>query len=78
MCEETAFESLPFSTSRADDCFRLSLEIEPERFIKDERRLVVGVSAVIRAKEGGTFFWGLKHCGERPDFHDRESFVIEV
>jgi hypothetical protein len=78
MCEETAFESLPFSTNRADGCFTLSLEIEPERIIEDERRLVVGVSAVIRAKEGGTFFWALTHCGLKPDFHDRESFIIEV
>jgi hypothetical protein len=78
MREETGFESLPFLASRADDCFRLSLEIEPARIIEDERRLVVGVSAVIRDKDGGTSFWALRHCGERPDFHSRESFLIEL
>jgi hypothetical protein len=78
MREETAFESLPFLTGRADDFFTLSLEIEPARIIEDERRLVVGVSAVIRAKDGGTSFWALTHCGLKPDFHSRESFVIEV
>jgi len=78
MREETAFESLPFSTSRADGSFSLSLEIEPARIIEADRQLAVGVSAVIRAKDGGTSFWALTHCGLRPDFHKRESFIIEV
>jgi hypothetical protein len=78
MREETGFESLPFLASRADGCFRLSLEIEPERIIEDERRLVVGVSAVIKGKDGGTSFWGLRHCGAKPDFHSRESFIVEM
>ena len=78
MREETGFESLPFSTSRADDLFILSLEIEPARFIEGVRQVVVGVCAVIRGKDGGTSFWALKHCGSKPDFHERESFVIEV
>jgi hypothetical protein len=78
MREETGFESLPFSTSRADGFFTLSLEIEPARIIEADRRLVVGVGAVIRGKDGGKSFWGLKHCGSKPDFHKRGSFVIEV
>jgi hypothetical protein len=78
MREETGFESLPFSTSRADGSFSLSLEIEPARIIENERQLVVGVGAVIRGKDGGKSFWGLTHCGSKPDFHDREGFVIEV
>lgn len=78
MREETAFESLPFSTNRADGSFSLSLEIEPARFIEADRLLAVGVSAVIKGKDGGTSFWALRHCGERPDFHSRESFVIEL
>jgi len=78
MREETAFESLPFSTSRARGSFSLSLEIEPARFIEADRQLVVAVSAVIRAKDGGTSFWALTHCGSKPDFHNRESFIIEL
>jgi hypothetical protein len=78
MREEAGFESLPFSTSRADGSFTLLLEIEPARIIEDERQVVVGVGAVIRGKDGGRSFWGLTHCGSRPDFHDRASFVIEV
>ena len=78
MREEAAFESLPFSTGRADGALSLSLEIEPARIIEDVRQVVVGVCAVIRAKDGGTSFWALRHCGSKPDFHKRESFVIEV
>ena len=78
MREETAFELLPFSTSRADGSFSLSLEIEPARIIKGDRLLAVGVSAVIRGKDGGKSFWALTHCGSKPDFHDRESFIIEL
>ncbi len=78
MREETGFESLPFLTSCMDGSFSLSLEIEPARIIEDEQQVVVGVCAVIRGKDGGKSFWGLKHCGAKPDFHERESFVIEV
>ncbi len=78
MREETAFASLPFSTSRTDDTFSLSLEIEPARFIKADRQILVGISAVIRAKDGGTSFWALTHCGSKPDFHDRGSFMVEL
>ena len=78
MCEEPAFESLPFSTSRRDSSFSLSLEIEPARFIEADRQILVGISAVIRAKDGGTSFWALTHCGSKPDFHNRESFIVEL
>ena len=44
MREETAFESLPFSTSREHGSFSLSLEIEPARFIEADRQLVMGLS----------------------------------
>ncbi len=78
MREETAFESLPFSTSRAHGFFSVSLQIEPARIIEADRQLAVAVSAVIRGKDGGTSFWGLTHCGSKPDFHNRASFIIEL
>ena len=78
MREEIAFESLPFSTSCAHGCFSVSLEIEPARIVKADRQLAIAISAVIRAKDGGTSFWGLTHCGSKPDFHKRESFIIEL
>ena len=78
MREEPGFESLPFSASCIDGFFTLSLEIEPARIIENERQVVVGVGAVIRGKDGGKSFWGLRHCGAKPDFHERESFAIEV
>ncbi len=78
MCEETAFESLPFSTNREHGSFSLSLEIEPARFIEADRQILVGISAVIKAKDGGTSFWALTHCGSKPDFHNRESFKVEL
>ena len=78
MREETAFESLPVSTSRSRGSFSLSLEIEPAGIIRADKQLVIAVSAVIRAKDGGTSFWALTHCGSKPDFHDRGSFIVEL
>jgi hypothetical protein len=52
--------------------------VEPARIIKADRQILVGISAVIRAKDGGTSFWALTHCGSKPDFHNRESFIVEL
>lgn len=40
--------------------------------------LHIGFSAVIEAADGGLAYWALAHPGERPDFHRRAAFLIEL
>jgi hypothetical protein len=39
--------------------------------------LQLGVTAVIATTVGDLSYWALRHCGEKPDFHLRESFVLK-
>lgn len=40
--------------------------------------LVLGLSAVIEDVDGGLSYWALKHPSAKPDFHHRDSFVLEL
>jgi len=40
--------------------------------------LQLGVSAVVESLTGELSYWALHHPGERPDFHDRRSFVCPL
>ncbi len=39
--------------------------------------MAASLAAVIRTA-GGVFYFALKHCGPKPDFHLRESFVLSL
>ena len=40
--------------------------------------LFIGVSAIIETIDGQRHYYALKHCGNKPDFHMRESFVLRL
>ena len=40
--------------------------------------LDVGLAAVVALRDGATSYWALRHVGERPDFHRRESFACRL
>ena len=78
MEEETAFDSLPFDIERGQDVLRLTVEIDLSRVVPANQALEIGVSAVIESKNGETIHWALTHTGPEPDFHRRESFILEL
>ncbi len=78
MQEEPAFLSLPFSVRAGAGSLCLSLELDLEKIFTAGQALKVAVSAVIDTMNDGLSYWALVHPGLRPDFHRRESFIIEV
>ena len=42
------------------------------------QQLILGVSAVIETTDDQRHYYALKHCGNKPDFHLRESFVLKM
>jgi hypothetical protein len=40
--------------------------------------LALGIAAVIEENEGVLSYWALRHPAGKPDFHQRDSFVLEV
>lgn len=41
-------------------------------------RLALGLSAVIEAADGDRSYWALAHPADRPDFHRRDGFVVDL
>ena len=40
--------------------------------------LSVAVSAVVEETDGTMSYWALKHAGEKPDFHHRDGFALQL
>ena len=40
--------------------------------------LQLGLSAVIERADGGKAYWALAHGSEQPDFHQRQTFIIDL
>lgn len=78
MQEEPAIATLPFRFEARRDALDLTLECSLDRIIGIDQPLEVGISAVIQHMEGRTSFWALTHPGPHPDFHRRDSFIVEL
>jgi hypothetical protein len=42
------------------------------------RSLRLGLAAVLEETNGNISFWALAHPAERPDFHHRDGFALEI
>lgn len=40
--------------------------------------LVLGLSAVLEARDGTLSYWALRHAPGKPDFHHRAAFALEL
>jgi hypothetical protein len=78
MQEETVFMSLPFSVQHDQDFLRLALEIDLASIIHAGQALEIGVSAVIKFMDGGVKYWALGHPGTVPDFHRRDTVIVQL
>lgn len=59
------------------DGFALGARLAPQ-LLPAGRTLHLGLSAVIEAADGSKSYWALAHCGEQPDFHLRQSFILTL
>jgi hypothetical protein len=61
---------------------RLEIEVSiPANALPAGRPLHVALSAVVEATDivhGSHSYWALHHVAERPDFHQREAFILEL
>jgi hypothetical protein len=46
--------------------------------LRDARRLQIAPAAVIEDKNGRLSYWGLWHPPDKPDFHHRNGFILEI
>jgi hypothetical protein len=78
MAEEEAFSSLVITAERNENTVSLRLETSLGGIIRAGEPLDVAVRAVVKEKAGALSYWALTHCGPRPDFHRRESFILRL
>ena len=78
MAEAQEFSSLPFFVERRTHFWQLNLELDLSPIIAIEQDLEIGVTAVIKFKTGQLSYWALTHSAAEADFHQRDSFVIQL
>ncbi|MBN3942559.1 MAG: DOMON-like domain-containing protein [Nostoc sp.] len=78
MQEETAFEKLPFNVQSQADGLALVLDVDLSKIVSANQALEIGITTVIKHKNGDVTYWALTHRGAEADFHLRDSFIIEL
>lgn len=78
MQEETAFTTLPFSIQHLSDSMAIALDIELDKIVLANQAIEVGITTVIKDRDGEVSYWALTHQGTEADFHRRDSFIITL
>ena len=56
----------------------LSCSMDIHDLCSDSEVLAAGIACVVLETSGRVSYWAVDHCGARPDFHDRRSFLIQL
>ncbi|MEH2208581.1 MAG: DOMON-like domain-containing protein [Nostoc sp.] len=78
MQEETAFEKLPFSVQNQVDSLALVLDVDLDKIVLANQGIEIGITTVIKHRDGEITYWALTHQGVEADFHLRDSFIVEL
>ncbi|MHC5823888.1 MAG: DOMON-like domain-containing protein, partial [Nostoc sp.] len=78
MQEETAFTILPFSVQNQADGLALALDVDLGKIVSENQAIEVGITTVIKDKDGEVTYWALTHQVAEADFHLRDSFIVKL
>ncbi|MEH1915053.1 DOMON-like domain-containing protein [Nostoc sp.] len=78
MQEETAFEKLPFNVQNQVDSLALALDVDLNKIVLANQGIEIGITTVIKHRDGEITYWALTHQGVEADFHLRDSFIVEL
>jgi hypothetical protein len=54
------------------------LELEASIPVKENGKLLIGLSAVIEDESGALSYWALRHAPGKPDFHHPDAFALKL
>jgi hypothetical protein len=60
---------------------QLDVEVEwtpPPELSKAQSGILASLTAVIEDRDARMSYWALRHAGNKPDFHQRDSFVLQL
>jgi len=77
MREETMIQQLQFKVHTDAEDFSLKAALDLSTIIPREKSIEAGISAIICSSTNRESYWALVHPYMKPDFHLRESFVLE-
>ena len=75
--EESRIQRLQFKVQKDEEGFSLETELDVSPIIPETLPFEMGITSVIRANSGTNSYWALTHPHSEPDFHLRNSFVLE-
>ncbi|MHC1729213.1 MAG: DOMON-like domain-containing protein [Syntrophobacteraceae bacterium] len=78
MQESPSFASLPFSVGRGQEYLSILMEVQLDGIIEIAQPMEAAISMVVKDRFGENSYWALTHLGPRADFHQRESFLVEL
>jgi hypothetical protein len=75
---DKSFNNLPYIFKRQFGKLSLFLKLDPVKICRPDQVLEVGICAVIEYKDSTKQYWALVHPGLSPDFHKRDSFILNL
>lgn len=76
--EEPAIQALPFQVQQESSSLILTLTLNLSPIIPTKQPLEVGVCAVIQSPHFPLTYWAVTHCAPQADFHQRDSFALQI
>jgi hypothetical protein len=74
LTEESAYERLKIAT----DDWSLSVSLDLNAIVAPTAPIQLSITAVIQTQNTDYSYWAIAHTGQEPDFHRRESFVLQL
>lgn len=76
--EAPEVRQLPFAVETDDAHLTLSLTFDLTSIMASTQPLDMAICAVIQTAQGSLSYWALTHCGPEADFHQRDSFILQI
>lgn len=76
--EEVSIQHLTFEVKMEPGSIAINARVQLAPLISDSERIQVGVSCIVQNIDQHETYWALAHPETQPDFHLRESFLIEI
>ncbi|MHC5720703.1 MAG: DOMON domain-containing protein, partial [Nostoc sp.] len=67
-----------FNVQNQADNLALVLNVDLGKIVSAAQEIEVGITTVIKHRNGEVTYWALTHRGGEADFHLRDSFIIEL
>ncbi|MBE9028444.1 DOMON-like domain-containing protein [filamentous cyanobacterium LEGE 11480] len=76
--EESQIEQVNTIARNDSAGFQLETTIPLEPIVPADQSIELSITAVIETQEKNISFWATKHCSPEADFHQRNSFTIQL